>query len=155
MDDQRQAAIEAFVAAARAATGEAIAAYDAFGFGDSPAMADELGGLVLHGPKRATAGLLAAYEAEGEPLPVAGAFSVVLDGQGRPLGVIRTTEVTVTPLGEVDAAFAWDEGEGDRSLASWRQAHDDFFSRSGFPSGDAALVVIERFELVYPAAASR
>ena len=33
----------------------------AFAFGDSAEMADELGLLVLHGPKRATAGLVQAF----------------------------------------------------------------------------------------------
>ena len=27
----------------------------------------------------------------------------------------RTTEVTIKPLSQVDEAFAWDEGEGDRT----------------------------------------
>lgn len=142
-------AVEAFVGRARAATGLAIDAYEPFGFGDSPAEADELGALVAAGPKRATTGLLAGYEAEGEALPVPGAFGIVLDGAGRPLALIRTTEVTVRPFREVDAAFAWDEGEGDRSLACWQAAHRRFFGRSGLPFDDDATVVCERFELVY------
>jgi uncharacterized protein YhfF len=147
---ERLTEIERFVEAARRSTGLPIAHYDAFAFGDGPAMAGELASLVLHGPKRATAGLLAAYEAEGAPIPRAGGYSVVLDGAREPVCVIRTREVTIKPFAEVDAAFAWDEGEGDRSLAYWRQAHDDFFSRSGFPYSDASPVVLERFDLVYP-----
>jgi uncharacterized protein YhfF len=142
--------VRAFVEEARRATGEAIATYDAFSFGDSPALADELAALVVHGPKRATAGLLAAYEADHEPVPVAGTYSVVLDGAGNPVCLIRTRAVEIRPVGEVDEAFAWDEGEGDRTLRYWREAHDDFFGRSGFPYSDASLVVLERFDLIYP-----
>ena len=69
--------------------------YDAFAFGDSAEMADELAGLVLHGPKRATAGLLADYA--DEPLPEVGGHSIVLGGDGQPVCVIRTTEVRVLP----------------------------------------------------------
>src|SRR5690349_14316863 len=36
-------------------------------FGDSPALADELLDLVLNGPKRATAGLVAEFLDEGQP----------------------------------------------------------------------------------------
>ena len=42
---------------------------------------------------------------------------IVLDGRGKPRCVIETTEVTYRRYNEVDAAFAYEEGEGDRSLA--------------------------------------
>ena len=46
--------------------------YDVVAFGDSPAMADELGALVVKGPKRATAGLLRDYDSWREALPQVG-----------------------------------------------------------------------------------
>lgn len=126
----------------------------AFAFGDSADMADELAALVRHGPKRATAGLRAAYEHEGEPLPRPGDHWVVLDGAGQPVCVIRTAEVEIKPLDQVDAAFAWDEGEGDRSLAWWLAAHHRFFGRQceqlGVPFREDMPVVLERFDLVWP-----
>jgi len=125
-----------------------------FAFGDSPAMADELADLVRHGPKRATAGLLLEYERDGTPVPEAGECSVVLDGRGEPVCVIRTTEVRVQPLNQVDAAFAWDEGEGDRTLAWWQAAHERYFRRQcaqlGVEFRADLPVVFERFELVWP-----
>lgn len=126
----------------------------AFTFGNSPEMADELADLVLHGPKRATAGMLLDYERDGEPVPRPGEYSVVLDGRGQPVCVIRTTEVRIRPLNQVDAAFAWDEGEGDRSLGWWQEAHHRFFSQRceqvGVPFEADLPVVLERFELVWP-----
>jgi uncharacterized protein YhfF len=148
--DEGSDRIEAFVGAARRASGLPIEPYDASAFGDSAAMADELAALVVAGTKRATAGLLAGYAADGSPLPVAGDWSVVLDGTGQPVAVIRTAQVTVVAFAEVDAAFAWDEGEGDRTLAYWREEHRRFFSRSGQPFDDESPVVCERFEVVYP-----
>jgi uncharacterized protein YhfF len=128
--------------------------YDAFAFGDSAEMADELAGLVLHGPKRATAGLLADYA--DEPLPEVGGHSIVLGGDGQPVCVIRTTEVRVLPFREVDAAFAWDEGEGDRSLDYWRDAHIGFFIRMCEARrevfGEEMETVLERFAMVWPTA---
>ena len=127
--------------------------FEAWAFGDSPEMADELATLVIDGPKRATAGLVADYEADGIPLPVAGDHSVILDGAGRPVAIIRATEVRVLPFAEVDEAFAFDEGEGDRTLAWWREAHWTFFSRQCAGRGETMdehrPVVLERFELVY------
>jgi len=97
-------------------------------FGSDAETADELGLLVRDGQKRATTSLLSSYEEDDEPLPAVGNLSIVLDGQGTPLCVIRTTSVEVRPFGLVDEAFAWVEGEGDRSLASWRDAHVRFFA---------------------------
>ena len=107
--------------------------YTAWGFGNSEQMATELGLLVRDGPKRATASLRSVYDGD-EPMPRVGDLSVILDGRGRPLCVIRTTGVEVRRFGDVDAEFAWTEGEGDRSL--------EYLARGAHPllrSGAAAL----------------
>jgi uncharacterized protein YhfF len=124
-------------------------AHSAWGFASGPLMT-ELGLLVRDGPKRATAGLLADYEQDGEPLPQPGDLSVILDEHGRPLCVIRATAVEVRRFGDVDEEFAWTEGEGDRSLAYWREAHLRFFASAGHQVDDDSLLVLERFELLWP-----
>ncbi|NNC91279.1 MAG: ASCH domain-containing protein [Acidimicrobiia bacterium] len=121
-----------------------------FGADDDPGLQTELALLVRHGPKRATAGVLAEYENENEELPAAGDFSVILDGRGDPQCIIRTTHVEVRAFGEVDEGFAWTEGEGDRTLAWWKRAHQDHFARAGVIVGDDTEMVLERFELVWP-----
>lgn len=142
-----------------AATGvDPEAPHEAWSFGDAPAMADELAALVVHGPKRATTGLLAEYEAEGEAIAEVGQRHVILDGLERAVCVIQTTEVRICAYRDVDQAFAWDEGEGDRSLAFWRRAHDGFFGRScariGIAWHPGLEVVCERFRVVWPPAAA-
>lgn len=133
------------------ATG-ADASYSAWSFGsdDDPEMQTRLGLLVLNGPKRATAGLLAEYKDEDEPHPRVGDYSVILDGRGDPLCIIRTIAVEVRAFGEVDEGFAWTEGEGDRTLEWWRRAHRDFFTQRGFTIEDDTQMVLERFDLVWP-----
>ena len=122
--------------------------YTAWGFGSSPEQATELGLLVRDGPKRATASRYADY-GDDEPLPATGDLGVILDGDGRPLCVVRTTAVEVRAFGDVDEEFAWTEGEGDRSLAYWREAHIRFFASQGTPLDEATPVVLERFDLVW------
>ena len=123
-------------------------------FGDSVELADELIALVLHGPKRATAGLVADYLRDAEPLPRIGGHWVVCDGSGTPKAILRTYELRVGPVISVDDAFAWDEGEGDRSRDDWLRAHRDFFTRTcqaaGRPYDDGLEAVFERFRLVWP-----
>lgn len=127
--------------------------YDAEMLGDSPELASELGALILSGTKTATCSALREYEAEDEPLPQVGEKFVVLGGDGIPLCIIETTEVEIRPYEEVDADFAFEEGEGDRSLEYWREAHWNFFTRSlaGIgkePTMDMPLVC-EKFRVVY------
>ena len=128
--------------------------YEAWGFGDSPEMADGLGDLVVRGIKHATASLAWEYEADGDPIPQAGDYSVILDGQDNPICIIQTTDIQIKPFNEVDPEFAAAEGEGDRSLRYWREAHWEFFSRSckriGKPIDENMPVVCERFKVVYP-----
>jgi uncharacterized protein YhfF len=116
-------------------------------FGDSAELADELLALVLMGKKTATCGALWQYEADGTPVAKPGERSIVLDGANRPRCVIETTEVKTQRFDHVDAKFAHDEGEGDRSYAYWRKAHEHYFTRQGRFAPDM-LVVCERFRLV-------
>ena len=128
--------------------------YQAWFFGDSPALAHQLAELVLHGPKRATAGLVACNELNPEAAPVADGYSVVTEFDGAPRCVIRTVWLDRRPLREVDAQFAWDEGEGDRTLPDWLDGHRRYFTREcarlGLPFSDDSAVQLERFELLYP-----
>jgi uncharacterized protein YhfF len=128
--------------------------YQVWHFGDSEDLARELAELVLHGPKRATAGLL--WDAEKDPnmMPELGGYSLVTDYSGAPLLIIRTTSVDIRPYDKVDADFAATEGEGDGSLDFWRRAHWAYFSRRcellGRKPGLDMPVIMERFALVYP-----
>lgn len=120
-----------------------MAELESFAFGDTPKLADEMLELVLVGKKTATC--WAAREGDKGVVP--GKCWIVKDGQGRASAIIETVELTRRRFGEVDAAFAYDEGEGDRSLEDWRRAHTAYFSRRGEFSPDMQLYC-ERFELV-------
>jgi uncharacterized protein YhfF len=122
-------------------------------FGDHVELADELIRLVLDGTKRATAGAAAEFRHHGEPLPEPGGRWIATDGASRARAVLRTTDVRVGPLSSVDDAFAWDEGEGDRTRSDWLDGHTRFFSRY-LPTIAVEFhpdieVVFERFEVDY------
>ncbi len=125
----------------------------AWAFGATPAHADELLALVLAGVKTGTASSLWDYEHSGDPLPAEGELSIILDGTGAPRAVIETTRIRIVPFGEVDEEHAHAEGEGDRTLASWREVHERYWRlHSENPRGFAPdmPVVCERFRLLYP-----
>ena len=125
--------------------------YEAWAFGDDP---DTLAELVRTGVKTATASAYPFYELEGEELPKAGEYSVILDTKDEAVCIIRTIRVYVTPYREVTAEQAWKEGEGDRSLDYWRRVHEAFFRKeleeAGLTFTEDMGVVCEEFEVVYP-----
>jgi uncharacterized protein YhfF len=120
-----------------------MAELESFSFGDTPELADQLLELVLSGRKTATCWAAA----EGDKGVAVGKRWIVKDGQGRPGAILETVELTRRRFPEVDAAFAHDEGEGDRSLGDWRRAHTGYFTRRREFSPDMELFC-ERFRLI-------
>ena len=124
---------------------------DAWAFGVEP---DQLADLVLKGEKTATASAYDLYQIDGEPIPQAGTFDVILDGQGQAVCIIKVTKVAVVPFNQVSAEHAFKEGEGDKSLAYWRQVHEEFFTEwiaeAGLSFSEETGVVLEEFCKVYP-----
>lgn len=155
MDKPKTPAVEAFWREFREARGVPEQPYDVCRMGDSSQFGDELLQLILTGPKRATACLLRDVETGGEVMARVGGHVVVLDGQDRPRAIWRTRTVDVKPLNQIDDAFAWDEGEGQRTREDWLAMHVRYFSRraerEGFAFNDSLPAVFERFTLVWPA----
>ena len=125
--------------------------YEAWSFG---ADADALAELVQQGIKTATASAYPLYELEGEPLPQEGEYSVILDSQNNAVCIIQTERVFVVPFRDVEERQAWKEGEGNRSLAYWREVHRKFFvscmQEAGLSFDEDMCVVCEEFKKVYP-----
>lgn len=131
-----------------------IQAPEAWAFGATTAHADGLLAVVLTGVKTGTASSLWDYEASGDPLPEPGELSIILDGAGTAQALIETTAVRIVPFDQVDAEHAHSEGEGDRSLASWREIHERYWRQhSEGPRGfePDMPVVCERFRLLFAA----
>jgi len=126
----------------------------AFHFCDNRQDADLCLALVLMGAKRATASSLAELRLAGVPTPQPGEFSIVTDWAGEARAIIRTCSVEITRFSEVDEEFARAEGEGDGTLAWWREAHRAYYERvlagSGHLVDDDLEIACERFKLVFP-----
>ena len=73
--------------------------------------------------------------------------SIILDGRGEPACVIKTLALRLVRYDQVTAEMATKEGEGDKSLAFWREGHQAFFTREGTFAPDMWLV-FEEFERV-------
>lgn len=127
--------------------------YQVWYFGNSSQQARELAELVIAGVKTATASLLETNKLEPEKAPIDDGYSVVTTFEGEPMCVIQTTEIHHLAFNDVDAAFAYDEGEGSRTLADWRDGHWAYFAREsaelGFHFDENSIVCCERFRLLF------
>ena len=125
--------------------------YEAWAFGDDP---DTLADLVLKGIKTGTSSLHLWYGLEGEELPQAGEYNVILDSQEKAVCITKTTRVYVAPFCQISPEHAYREGEGDRSLAYWQKVHEAFFEEelkeAGLYFDENMKVVCEEFIRVYP-----
>ena len=126
-------------------------------FGFPGSLRDRLVAAILDGAKVSTTGLLEEYRREGTPVGSPGDRELVVDSEGRGVAVIETTEVDVRRMGDVDLAFAIDEGEGFETVEAWRGAHVRFFTSPEMTAAlgeppvaidDDTLVVCSRFRLV-------
>jgi uncharacterized protein YhfF len=126
---------------------------DAFFFGFGPEDAADISPLVLAGTKTATGSVLWADEADGKPRPRPGDHWIVTNGGDDPVCVIETREVHVIPFDEAGEEWAREGGEGDRTLASWRDMYWRYIvaecRRIGREPSPKAPLVLERFRVVY------
>lgn len=117
-------------------------------FGTPGTSRETLVGLVLHGNKRATAGLLKDYEAENEPVEHVGELLAMPDNNGTHVGTLRVTRVEVLRFADVPDEFALAEAEGDLDAADFRASHLAYWSATGETVTDDTLVVTLYFDLL-------
>lgn len=124
--------------------------YTAWQFGVDP---EELAELVVSGKKTLTCSSLKEYEVETESLPEIGEVSIVLDSDDSPKCIIECTKVYTIVFKDAGEEIAYKEGEGDRTLSYWRQAHLDFFEwlypEMGLEFNESEEIVVEEFKLIY------
>lgn len=149
---ENEAAIQQFWNTFKAKQGLTNANYLAWSFGNNPEMANRLAELVVKGVKTATTSAYALYE-ENEPLPKVGEYNIILNGNGEPVAITQTVVTEIIPFDSVSWEHAYHEGEGDRSLAYWREVHEAFF-KPAYAEADLAFdqsipCVCEVFEVVY------
>lgn len=103
---------------------------------------------VLHGDKRATAGLLSEYETEGEEVEHVGELLAMVDNDGHHVATLEVTRVEVLRFADVPDEFALAEAEGDLNADDFRASHLDYWTRAGENVTDDTPVVTVYFDLL-------
>jgi uncharacterized protein YhfF len=118
-------------------------------FGALGASREKLVNLILHGQKRATAGLLVGdYESEGEPIEHVGELLAIVDNDGKHVGTMKVTRVEVLRFADVPDELALTEAEGDMNAADFRASHLAYWTRVGETVSDDTLIVTVYFDLM-------
>jgi len=118
-------------------------------FGTPGPSREKLVNLILHGEKRATAGLLTSdYEAEGEPIEHVGELLAIVDNDGTHVGTMQVTRCEVLRFADVPDEFALAEAEGDLNAADFRASHLAYWTRVGETVTDDTLIVTVYFDLL-------
>ena len=118
-------------------------------FGTPGASREKLVNLILHGQKRATAGLLVGdYESEGEPIEHVGELLAIVDNDGKHVGTMKVTRVEVLRFADVPDELALAEAEGDMNAADFRASHLAYWTRVGETVTDNTLIVTVYFDLM-------
>lgn len=146
--DPNRPDIVTFMATASTALSRPLPApKDVFNFGGkNPALTNKLLALAIQGKKTATTSWPIPDPLYWGP----GDLSVILDGDGKPGAVMRTTSFVTCKFKDVAEDFALAETEGD--YQAYRTGHIWFYGQQdgGEGFGDESLVLCERFEVIYP-----
>ena len=118
-------------------------------FGTPGPSREKLVNLILHGQKRATAGLLIGdYEMEGEPIEHVGELLAIVDNDGKHVGTMKVTRVEVLRFADVPDELALAEAEGDMNAADFRASHLAYWTRVDETVTDNTLIVTVYFDLM-------
>ena len=117
---------------------------------------DRLVEAILDGRKTATTSLMGEFIHDHEPLPSSGRRTILVNSDNQPVAVLRYASVSVIRLSVVTWQHVLNEGEGYKSLAEWREAHESFWTSENmrqalgdpdFTVDDQTLVVLETFHV--------
>lgn len=112
--------------------------------------------LVLGGQKRGSFGLKPLLDRQPGPGPAVDREAVVIDMDGEPHAILRTTQLTPVPYKDIAEEHLIVEGPGARKLERWQEIHWPYWTALLEPYGlepsQDMIVMVEHFDLVFPQA---
>lgn len=109
-------------------------------FGTPGKSRENLVNFIINGNKRATAGLAADYEKEGEEVEFVGECLSMVDNDGKHVATLQVTHVDITRFANVPDEFALAEAEGDLNAADFRDSHMEYWTKVGETITDDTMI---------------
>ena len=126
-----------------------------FGQQNNPAEVTALADAILAWTKTATTTPLDSYTAEQIAIPQVGDYNVLLNGDMKPVAILKTVVSELIPFYRISAEHAYHEGDGDRTIGDWRKRKTAEFTPTleehGKNLSSDTPMVSEVFEVVYRA----
>ena len=109
-------------------------------FGTPGKSRENLVNFIINGNKRATAGLAADYEKEGEEVEFVGECLSMVNTDGNHVATLQVTRVDITRFADVPDEFALAEAEGDLNAADFRASHMEYWTKVGETVTDDTMI---------------
>ena len=109
-------------------------------FGTPGKSRENLVNLIINGNKRATAGLAADYEKEGEEVEFVGECLSMVNTNLNHVATLQVTRVDTTRFTDVPDEFALAEAEGDLNAADFRASHLEYWTKAGESITDDTMI---------------
>ncbi|MEN9745923.1 MAG: hypothetical protein RL729_395 [Actinomycetota bacterium] len=109
-------------------------------FGTPGKSRETLVNFIINGNKRATAGLAADYEKEGEEVEFVGECLSMVNTDGNHVATLQVTRVDITRFADVPDEFALAEAEGDLNAADFRASHMEYWTKVGETITDDTMI---------------
>jgi uncharacterized protein YhfF/predicted acetyltransferase len=109
-------------------------------FGTPGKSRENLVNFIINGNKRATAGLAADYEKEGEGVEFVGECLSMVNTDGNHVATLQVTRVDTTRFADVPDEFALAEAEGDLNAADFRASHLEYWTKAGETVTDDTMI---------------
>lgn len=109
-------------------------------FGTPGKSRETLVNFIINGNKRATAGLAADYEKEGEEVEFVGECLSMVNTDGKHVATLQVTRVDITRFADVPDEFALAEAEGDLNAADFRASHMEYWTKAGETITDDTMI---------------
>ncbi|SJL83771.1 ASCH domain-containing protein [Vibrio palustris] len=159
MDERSEQYLQYYLSTLSADTAQKYQSFSAGYFCADEYNANVCADLIARGEKRASCSLEYWYSHADESRPQVGDLHVVTNWNGTPVCIVEIISVSTCLYCDVTAEFAAEEGEGDKSLEWWREAHWAFFSQEceelGIQPSQEMSLVLEHFNVVYPSTLSK
>ena len=114
---------------------------------------NETAALIAKGIKTAISSAHPLYTAGDKTLPRVGEYCVILNAKKQAVCIVQTTKVYVLPFHKITEEHAVLEGEGDKTLKTWKKSHKKAFTKEmekiDLAFTDETKIVCEQFRLVY------
>lgn len=121
-------------------------------FGSSEEASVEILEQLLRGEKTLISHCVPHYIVTRTPMPKVGDYTMVTDFYGNPCCILKTEDVTIVPLPEVEEGMILGECQGN--ITQWRQGKQEEFQamakQGGFHYSDELPVLLEHVVVVFP-----